>query len=710
MAALAALITLLPLRWDAVRGPLPTAPTADPSDDERLLEAGLRALREGNSPLAVTLLRASAGDGGRLGAEAWLGLGVAFGRMERWRAALDALERSAEELPDALDGWIRYLQARFLVAAGRTLEADALLAASDERTRSGPAGERIRALQLGLARSAGERGRTMEILRELIVRKEGNAAQHAVMLADLVEATDPREAATLRRRALELPGRAEARGEASRRLLADGDADAETALLAGKVLYALADWPEAARAFRRARELSTSDAAGTEARYHLGLSLYRWHRYREARGLLSKVATRPGPFRATAAFYHARAVGATTDRETGAAALIAVADRFPRSRWAPRALKLAAERLGGKECGGVEEIIGRLIRDYPTYWENAEALFQLGNCARKQGDHEGARRWYVQLGNGVYHPYEKAQGFYWAARMASAQGDSTAADAYLQRAAGRYPDTFYGALAAGQLGRQKAVTGAVSGWNASDRLIVPEWATPDVAAGLILLRVGLSEEGEVQLLSAVDAARYDREQHYVLWEASVSGRAFDAAARMGERLLAGYQWSQDDRRLRNLAYPLYYVDLIVPEARERGLDPFLVLALMKQESRYLSDARSYAGARGLMQLMPETAREWARRLRLPPVTAEDLYDPALNIRLGIPYLARLVKQFDGSIEKALAAYNAGAGRVRRWERGLEDTRPETFVESIGIQETRTFVRAILNYYYRYRYLWKQPPA
>ena len=92
------------------------------------------------------------------------------------------------------------------------------------------------------------------------------------------------------------------------------------------------------------------------------------------------------------------------------------------------------------------------------------------------------------------------------------------------------------------------------------------------------------------------------------------------------------------------------------------------------------------------------------------MTEEELYDPGMNIRLGIPYLRRLIDQFDGSVEKALAAYNAGASRVRRWERGLPDDRPETFVESIGFQETKTYVRTILDHYHRYRYLWTRPSA
>ena len=175
---------------------------------------------------------------------------------------------------------------------------------------------------------------------------------------------------------------------------------------------------------------------------------------------------------------------------------------------------------------------------------------------------------------------------------------------------------------------------------------------------------------------------------------------------LAERLLRRYRWDEDDPRLRNLDYPLYYTDWILDEVEGTGLDPFLVLALMKQESAFAPHARSYVGARGLMQLMPATAEEWARRLRMGSVGEEDLYEPRLNIRLGIPYLAHLVERF-GSSEKALAAYNGGPTNVRRWERRVEDERPETFVESIGYPETRTYVRTILNNYHRYRYLWGQ---
>ena len=710
IATVTVALVVLPMRLSGVVGYDTTPSRAGSSDEETLLEAGLRALRDGKSPLAVSLLRASVDEEGRLDPEAWLGLGVAYGRMERWNAAIDALERSIGELPDPLSGWTRYLQARFLVSSGRSDAADSLLSREELAETDGPLGERIHAVQLELARARGDRERESEILDHLIRGREGNAAGHAIRLAELLQEDDPDESAALRRRALDLPGSDEARGEGARFTLSADSVETRDALRAGQALYGLADWPGATGAFRMALESATTGEEATEARYRLGLSLYRNRDHRLAIEQFEKVVESPGRYRTSAAYYRARSIVATAGRETGAAALIAVADRFPRSRWAPRALKLAAERLGIQDCAAARDLLARLISDYPTHWENAEALFQLGNCARRNGDREAAQRWYVQLGNGVYHPHEKAQGFFWAGRMAEGRGDTAAAASYLARAADRYPDTFYGALAADELGRPSMPTVSLPEWGADGGLSVPDWAAADLAAGIVLLRVGRREEGELQMLHAIDSGSTDRERLYGLWSVCVEGRAFDAAVRLGEVLLRRFRWSEDDERYRNLSYPLYYADLIESEAERNRLDPLLILALMKQESLFLSDARSYAGARGLMQLMPETAREWARRLRLPQVDEEDLYDPSLSLRLGIPYFARLVRQFDGSVIKALAAYNAGATSVRRWERRLADERPETFVESIGYQETRTYVRTILNNYYRYRYLWNQPPS
>ena len=129
-------------------------------------------------------------------------------------------------------------------------------------------------------------------------------------------------------------------------------------------------------------------------------------------------------------------------------------------------------------------------------------------------------------------------------------------------------------------------------------------------------------------------------------------------------------------------------------ARETGLDPAYVFGLMRQESRFITDARSGAGASGLMQIMPATARWTARKIGVP-------YSPSLiadrdtNLRLGTAYLKLVLDDFGGSQALAAAAYNAGPGRPRKWRDGpwLE---PAAWAENIPFPETRDYVKKVLS--------------
>jgi soluble lytic murein transglycosylase len=136
--------------------------------------------------------------------------------------------------------------------------------------------------------------------------------------------------------------------------------------------------------------------------------------------------------------------------------------------------------------------------------------------------------------------------------------------------------------------------------------------------------------------------------------------------------------------------PLRWTGSIVAAAAETGLDPWLIAAVARQESTFTATARSPAGARGVLQLLPSTARGHALRLGLGG--RPDLNDPTVNIRLGAHELAWLVRRF-GEVEPALAAYNAGETRIRRWSRRWSD--PELLVESIPIPETYTYVRRVV---------------
>lgn len=142
-------------------------------------------------------------------------------------------------------------------------------------------------------------------------------------------------------------------------------------------------------------------------------------------------------------------------------------------------------------------------------------------------------------------------------------------------------------------------------------------------------------------------------------------------------------------------YPLPHREAVIRHARANGLSPTLVAAVIHTESRWQPRSTSARGARGLMQVMPETGRWVAARAGMGPVEPDDLYDAELNIRIGTWYLAYLVRQFHGSLPAALAAYNGGDGAVRewlqagRWSGGAHD------VERIPFPETRQFVRRVL---------------
>jgi tetratricopeptide (TPR) repeat protein len=159
--------------------------------------------------------------------------------------------------------------------------------------------------------------------------------------------------------------------------------------------------------------------------------------------------------------------------------------------------------------------------------------------------------------------------------------------------------------------------------------------------------------------------------------------------------------------LRELLYPRYFYDLIEAEAKKRGADPRLVLSVMREESRFDPRAKSAAAARGLLQFIITTAREVGRTLGLVDLKAGDLYDPAVVIQLGAKYVADLSKQFEGDPYRTAAAYNAGPNQVKLWFRLSPEPRPDAFFSSISFDETKNYVRKVLNSYERYGEIYEQ---
>jgi len=153
--------------------------------------------------------------------------------------------------------------------------------------------------------------------------------------------------------------------------------------------------------------------------------------------------------------------------------------------------------------------------------------------------------------------------------------------------------------------------------------------------------------------------------------------------------------------VRQLLYPRYFFDYIVDDSKHFDTDPTLVLAIMREESRFNPRAKSEAAARGLLQFIITTARDIGRDAGLVDVMPEDLYDPRVIIRLGAKYVSTLSKQFDNDRYAATAAYNAGPHQVALWLRLSPAGGDDFFLSSINFDETKHYVRKVMNSYKRY---------
>ncbi|MDD5367694.1 MAG: tetratricopeptide repeat protein [Anaerolineaceae bacterium] len=155
----------------------------------------------------------------------------------------------------------------------------------------------------------------------------------------------------------------------------------------------------------------------------------------------------------------------------------------------------------------------------------------------------------------------------------------------------------------------------------------------------------------------------------------------------------------------HLRFGTYYRDLVLPAAQAENIEPLLAFALIRQESLFEGFAQSSADARGLMQIVPSTAKGVAANLNWPPnFTDSDLYRPMISIRLGMHYLNQQRNYFEGDLFAALAAYNGGPGNTIAWK-SLAGNDPDLFLETVRIEETRTYIMKIYEIYTIYRALY-----
>lgn len=149
-------------------------------------------------------------------------------------------------------------------------------------------------------------------------------------------------------------------------------------------------------------------------------------------------------------------------------------------------------------------------------------------------------------------------------------------------------------------------------------------------------------------------------------------------------------------------YPFPHRELIMEKSREYRVDPYLVLALIRNESKFYPKANSSAGAKGLMQIMPKTGHWIAGQMKITGFTEDKLYEPSYNISMGVWYLAYLDHNFKGDLIKVLAAYNAGEHNVKKWLKEGIWTGRQFDLDQIPYKETREYIDKVLFDYHIYK--------
>ena len=268
---------------------------------------------------------------------------------------------------------------------------------------------------------------------------------------------------------------------------------------------------------------------------------------------------------------------------------------------------------------------------------------------------------------------------YWYGRALGATGDTVGARAYFSRISG---DThFYGLLATEELGYTVALPEVMH--QPTEKEVEHARTEPGLARALDLIRLGMRMEGIREWLHTVrymDDARLIAAAEFARRQ-GIHDRSIQAADRT--------------QRLHNFAlrYPMPFKDVFREYAKTHGVDEAWVLGLVRQESRFITEARSSAGAAGLMQLMPATAKYVAAKVGLRGFQQKNVTEVKTNVALGTGYLRMVLDQL-GSPVLASAAYNAGPGRARRW-RDVKPLEGAIYAETIPFSETRDYVKKVM---------------
>lgn len=640
------------------------------------LEREADSLAAARAAVAVEFARDEAARGERL-----VLLARALDRRNRLDSSRATYLRAASDLP-VLRDWLLLRAAGVTPTRARRDSIYDLLStpAAQERVARAEASTRERHGDIiGAANAYEQMGDTLSALRLRLVRARG--AQRLAFRRRLMSIVRTRGNTREAERAVEILDDAGVRLTPSEEL-AVAHMAAERGL-----------WSRAATAYSRVLRRSSLSASD---RYAYGVALLRLGRNRSAGRVLARIQA-PSPLLPAASYQRARALLGSRQPRSARSVLRALIRRHPRDTIAGAALVLLADlAIDERRDADARAALRQAYSRFPTSAHAPQARFRAAVLALAAGQRRAAANELDSLL--ALHPSAEdgMAARYWMGRALLAIGDTVTAMARWRTVAAEYPTSYYGMLAAERLGEQ-----AWAPPRMPDSFAEIDDLTEAMARVDYLEKLGMDSEARAELETLADAADSSASRllatAYLMREHGLVSRG----VQLGWRAIRASPSA--DARAYRLVYPIVHREAIILESRRRNLDPALVAAIIRQESGFNPRATSSAGARGLMQVMPSVGRAVARSIDIPEWRTDLLYQPDINLQLGIRHLEAFISRYDAPY--ALAAYNAGESRLVRWlrRRGARD--PELFVERIPFTETRDYVRIVLRNRAMYRALY-----
>jgi soluble lytic murein transglycosylase len=380
---------------------------------------------------------------------------------------------------------------------------------------------------------------------------------------------------------------------------------------------------------------------------------------------------------------------------------------FPRSSWLESALMSTGNMyLLRKEYDRAIDYYRELQERFPNGSRASYAHWKYAWLTYRQGRNDEAKKAFARQVELYPGSAEVPNAMYWRARLAEDDHDFALARAYYQKLSERYTNYYYGVLARKRLAMMKST--APANVAALQQISSPKeyqaealrTSPPDddlhYDRAKLLENAGALDLAVRELMNGTgDGPSWEMVEVARMYTAA--GEYFRALQAL-KRCVSGY-FAMDLNQLPaeywHGLFPRPYWDSLRRNAEENGLDPYMVSALIRQESEFNPSAVSRANALGLMQLLPRTGKGEARELGLKGYSNDSLFDPNINIELGTRYFRKMVDHFNGQVEYALAAYNAGDNRVEEWRNSGTYRDIDEFVESIPFTETREYVQAIV---------------